>query len=85
MGKSLIEVLETQELIDKLIEKGYGNLVDAFLSNESKVYTKKNRVNKSGACRVLGWKPKQLDDTLAECQALLGIMNKNNELEDVTI
>lgn len=82
MGKSLIEVLETQELIEKLVEKGYGDLVDAFLCNESKVYTKKNRLNKSGACRVLGWKPKQLDDAFEECKTLLNIPGSQ---ENITI
>ena len=33
--------IETQELIEKVIQNGYGNLVDCMLSNESKVYTKR--------------------------------------------
>jgi len=53
MSKNMIEVLEQQELIQKLIDAGYSELVDVFLSNESQVYTKKGRLNKSGACRVL--------------------------------
>ncbi len=63
--------LENQELIQKLIDKGYGNLVDAFLLNDSKVYTKKGRLNKSGACRVLKCKPKDLEDAIKACQELL--------------
>lgn len=66
-----LEELEDQELIDKLIKKGYGDLVEALLTNESEVYTKKARLNKSGACRVLGWKAKQLEDALEECRAIL--------------
>lgn len=71
MAKSLIEILEQQELIQKLIDKGYGELVDALLMNEGKVYTKKGRLNKSGACRVLGWKTKQLEDALFACREML--------------
>jgi hypothetical protein len=71
MPKNLIESLEEQELIQKLIASGYGDLVEAFLSNEGKVFTKKHRLNKSGACRVLGWKTKQLEDSLEACRELL--------------
>jgi len=39
--------------------------------NESKVYTKKGRLNKSGACRVLGLKPKQLDEFLSKCRHMI--------------
>lgn len=63
--------LENQELIQKLIDSGYGDLVDAFLLNDGKVYTKKGRLNKSGACRVLKCKPKELEDSIRECQELL--------------
>lgn len=71
MKTSLTEIIERQELINKLIDKGYGKLIEALLGNENKVYTKKGRLNKSGACRVLGWKPKQLEDALAECKQIL--------------
>lgn len=73
MAKNPIEVLEQQECIQKLIEKGYGPLVEALLLNEGKCYTKKARLNKSGACRVLGWKTKQLEDALRECRDILGL------------
>jgi hypothetical protein len=63
--------LENQELIQKLIDNGYGDLVDAFLLNDGKVYTKKGRLNKSGACRVLKCKPKDLEDAILGCQELL--------------
>lgn len=65
------EALERQELIQKLIDNGYGWLVEAFLTNESKIYTKKTRLNKSGACRVLGCKPKVLEDAIAKCREIL--------------
>lgn len=69
--KSTIDVLEQQELIQKLIDHGYGELVDALLTNEGKTYTKRGRLNKCGACRVLGWKTKQLEDALAACRLIL--------------
>jgi hypothetical protein len=67
----LTEILERQELIQKLIDRGYGPLIDALLMNDNKVYTKKGRLNKSGACRVLGWKAKQLEEALEECKEIL--------------
>lgn len=69
---NLVEIIERQEQIQKLIDSGFGELVEALLYNETKVYTKKGRLNKSGACRVLGWKTKQLEDALAECRKILG-------------
>ncbi len=87
-NKNCIEELETQELIKKLVEKGYGELVEALLLNEGKVYTKKGRLNKSGACRVLGWKTKQLEDALKECKEILKLdfpeeFNEDDEDEDI--
>jgi hypothetical protein len=69
MKKSFTELLERQELIQKLIDKGYGELIDVLLMDDS--YTKKGRLNKSAVCRKLGWKPKQLEDALNECKSLL--------------
>jgi hypothetical protein len=69
--KSLFDHIENQELIEKLIQGGYGKLVDAFLLNDAKVYTKKGRLNKSGACRVLKCKPKDLEEAIKACQELL--------------
>lgn len=68
---SNIENLERQELINKLIKNGYGDIVDALLDDDKKVYTKKGRLNKSGACRRLNLKSKQLEDKLAEMRELL--------------
>lgn len=67
----MIEIIERQEIINKLKAKGFEDLVEALLSNEGKVYTKKGRLNKCGACRVLGWKGKQLEDALQECRDIL--------------
>lgn len=71
MPKSSLEVLEQQELIQKLIDAGYGELIDALLMNENKAYTKKGRLNKCGACRILDWKTKQLEDALEACRQIL--------------
>lgn len=71
--EKLLEELERRELIEKLMNNGYKELISALLDNESEVYTKKGRLNKSGACRVLGWKTKKLEDALAECQEILRI------------
>jgi hypothetical protein len=68
---SAIEHLERQELIKKLVEAGYGDIVEALLDDDKKVYTKKGRLNKSGACRRLNLKSKQLEDKLAEMRELL--------------
>ncbi len=72
MKGNAIEVLERQELIQKLIDKGYGEMVEAILMNENKSFTRAGRCNKSGMCRTLGWKPKQLEDALAACREILG-------------
>lgn len=68
---SAIENLERQELIKKLIAAGYGEIVKTLLEDDKTVYTKKGRLNKSGACRRLNIKSKQLEDKLAEMRALL--------------
>lgn len=65
------ENLEIQELINKLIANGYGDIVKALMDDEKKVYTKKGRLNKSGACRSLNIKSKELEDMLAEMRSLL--------------
>jgi hypothetical protein len=71
MSGNNIEYIERQELIKKLIENGYGEIVNALLEDEKRVYTKKGRLNKSGACRKLKLKSKQLEDKLAEMRDLL--------------
>jgi hypothetical protein len=71
MSKSLIDAIDRQELLDKLNEAGYGDLIDTLLSNEKKVYTKKGRLNKSGACRLLKCKTKDLEEKLEACKDIL--------------
>lgn len=71
MKKNFIDVLEKQEILEILENSGLGTQIDALLLNESKVYTKKGRLNKSGACRVLGIKPKQLEEFLARCRTII--------------
>lgn len=68
MKKSFLEVIEKQEILQILENSGFGQKIEALLLNESKVYTKKGRLNKSGACRILGMKPKELEDFLAKCR-----------------
>lgn len=66
------ENIERQELINKLIQNGYEDIVKALMDDDDKkVYTKKGRLNKSGACRKLKMKSKQLEDRLAEMRELL--------------
>jgi len=76
---NFVHEIETKELIEKLIKHGYSHIVDALLLNDTKCYTKKGRLNKCGACRVLDFKPKQLDDSLAMMRKLL-----ENDLTDLT-
>lgn len=77
----MLDFIEREELIEKLRKYGYGDLVDAFLLNENRVYTKKGRLNKSGACRVLECKPKQLEDALSACRKILE-NDSDEELEE---
>lgn len=77
-----IDQLEKLELIQKLMDRGYGPLIEALLGNEREVYTKKGRLNKSGACRVLGWKPKELEEALAQCREILKKDIFTNDEED---
>lgn len=76
MNKSVISgnpvvSLEINEIIKKLKDHGYGEIVDCLLENEGKVYTKKGRLNKSSTCREMGWKNKQLDDAIRDMRELL--------------
>lgn len=77
-----IEEIEIQESLEKLRKNGYGDFIDTFLLNENKVYTKKGRLNKSGACRAMESKPKQLDDVISSCRKLLEKDFGLNETEE---
>ena len=72
MAGNFIEGIERSELIQKLIDAGYGDKIDALLSNENKWTTKKDRLNKSGACRVLECKPKELEQMIEKWREILG-------------
>jgi hypothetical protein len=71
MRKSFLEILEKQELLDILEKNGLGKEIEALLLNETKAYTKKGRLNKSGACRILQCKPKELEDFLKRCRDIV--------------
>ena len=71
MFNNFVEIIERQELLQKIEKAGYGRILELFLTNEGKVYTKKGRLNKSGACRKLKLKTKQLEDKLEEMKNLL--------------
>ncbi|MEN6292598.1 MAG: hypothetical protein ABFD50_16035 [Smithella sp.] len=63
--------IETQEVIQKLKEAGYSEIVDCLLDNEKDCYTKKGRLNKSSTCRKLNWKGKKLEDALQQMRIIL--------------
>jgi hypothetical protein len=71
MFNNFVEVIESQELLQKIEKAGYGKIIELFLMNENKVYTKKGRLNKSGACRILKCKPKELDDLLKKLKDII--------------
>ena len=66
-----LEILEKEELIEKLRSRGYGELLDCLLDKEEVVYTKNGRLNKSSTCREMDWKSKQLEDALEEMREIL--------------
>mgnify|MGYP000273461461 CR=1 FL=1 len=68
-----VYAIEMREIIQKLKENGYTELVECLLDNESDCYTKRGRLNKSATIRKLGWKSKQLEDALAEMKDILKI------------
>lgn len=77
-----ISHIEMQEIIDKLKDSGYKDYVECLIENDNDCYTKKGRLNKSGACRKMGIKNKQLEDALVEMREIL----KNDfDLDDIVI
>lgn len=64
-------IIEMQEVMQKVRDAGYGDLLDCLLDYEKECYTKKGRLNKSSTCRRLGWKPKKLEDALKCVKDLL--------------
>jgi len=69
-----LDTVEQQEIFDKLREKGFGELIDAFLLNERECYTSRGRLKKVGVCRVTGWPIRQLEEQLAACKTALEVM-----------
>lgn len=66
------KVLENQEFIDLLVKNGHGKLVEMFLLNEHKAFTRgSNRLNKSASCRLLSCKMKQFESEIKACRDLL--------------
>lgn len=76
MSKSIaanpVHAIEMQEIIQKLKDNGYDNLVTCLLDNENDCYTKRGRLNKSATSRKMGWKSKQLEDALEGMREILG-------------
>lgn len=66
-----VHAIEMQEIIEKLRNNGYGELVDCLLDNDNDCYTKRGRLNKSATIRKLGCKSKQLEDALEGMRDIL--------------
>ena len=66
-----VHAIEMQEIIEKLRNNGYGELVECLLDNDNDCYTKRGRLNKSATIRKLGWKSKQLEDALEGMRVIL--------------
>lgn len=71
MYSEVVNNLENKELVNKLNKGGYEKLVELLISGDPEAFTKNGRLNKSGACRILGWKPKQLEEALKECRKII--------------
>lgn len=66
-----VNAIEMQEIIQKLRDNGFSELVDCLLENDRECYTKKDRLNKSSTCRKLDWKNKKLEDAFEQMKELL--------------
>lgn len=73
MKNKFLEGIENGELLQILENSYLKEKISLLLSNENKVYTKKGRLNKSGACRILNMKNKELEIFLEECRKLLEV------------
>lgn len=71
MRNKFLDGVENSELIALLENSSVKEKINTILLNESIVYTKKGRHNKSGACRILNMKPKELDDFISECRDII--------------
>jgi hypothetical protein len=63
--------IEMQEVMQKIRDAGYAELLDCLLEHEKECFTKKGRINKSSTCRILGWKAKKLEDAFKFLKDLL--------------
>ena len=68
-----LEGIENGELLNILENSYLKEKINLLLSNENSVYTKKGRLNKSGACRILSMKSKELENFLEECRKILEV------------
>lgn len=68
-----VHAIEMQEIIEKLRNNGFGELVECLLDNDNDCYTKRGRLNKSATIRKLGWKSKQLEDALEGMREILNM------------
>lgn len=73
MKNKFLEGIENTELLQILENSYLREKIELLLSNENLVYTKKGRLNKSGACRILNMKNKELEVFLEECRKILEV------------
>jgi len=73
MKNRFLEGIENNELLQILENSYLKEKISLLLSNENRVYTKKGRLNKSGACRILNMKNKELESFLEECRKILEV------------
>lgn len=73
MKNKFLEGIENSELLNILENSYLKEKINLLLSNENLVYTKKGRLNKSGACRILNMKNKELETFLEECRKILEV------------
>ena len=73
MKNRFLEGIENTELLQILESSYLKEKIGLLLSNENLVYTKKGRLNKSGDCRILNMKTKELETFLVECRKVLEV------------
>jgi hypothetical protein len=71
MNANPIDLIENEEIVNKLKNSGLEDFINIMLENEKAIYTKKGRLNKSSACRSLDIKPKALEEYLQKCRDIL--------------
>lgn len=58
--------LEFEEIVGRLDNMGWGELVSMLLEKDSEAYTKNGRLNKSAICRKLDISNKELENALLD-------------------